>query len=170
MASARASLRAYLEEPHCVGEVITRLDHILYRDTGPDQFVTLFYGMLDIQDGTITYVNAGHNAPILLRGNEQMLLDKGGPILGILKDASYEEGMAQISEGELLLFYTDGITEAERDGEYFGEKRLLELIRSNIQKHTAELLESIFEKVAEFSGNASQSDDRTAIVLKRLTT
>jgi len=79
-----------------------------------------------------------------------------------------KRGMAQISEGDILLFYTDGITEVEQNGRPFGEKRLLELMRGNIQKYAAELLESIFEEVAEFSSNSPRSDDRTAIVLKRL--
>ena len=168
MASARASLRAYLKDPHCVGEVMTELNHVLCRDTRSEQFVTLFNGMLDIEDGTMAYVNAGHNAPILIRDHECISLDKGGPILGILDSASYEEGAVHVSEGDILLFYTDGITEAERNGRHFGERRLLQLIRSNVRKHTAELLETIFGSVAEFSGNVPQSDDRTAIVLQKL--
>jgi len=96
MASTRASLRAYLEDPHTVKETIARLNHVLYRDIEADQFVTLFYGTLDTQNGTFIYTNAGHNPPILFRNNETSLLDKGGMILGILPESKYEEEEIQL--------------------------------------------------------------------------
>lgn len=168
MASARASLRAYLEDPHEIKDVIAKLNRILCRDTRKEQFVSLFYGMIDTQDGTITYVNAGHNAPILLRDHDYISLREGGLVLGVLEDASYEAGKIQIAEGNILLFYTDGITETVRDSEYFGRERLLELLRNNINKHPAEILESIFNGITEFSVNSPQSDDRTVVVLKKM--
>jgi len=168
MASARASLRAYLEDPHEIKDIIARLNRVLFRDTQKEQFVSLFYGMVDTQDCTITYVNAGHNIPVLLRDHDHILLHEGGLVLGVMENASYDEGMIQIAEGDLLLLYTDGITEAARGDEYFGEERLMKLLQSNIQKHPAEILESIFNRIAEFSGNSPQSDDRTVVVLKKL--
>jgi sigma-B regulation protein RsbU (phosphoserine phosphatase) len=168
MASARASLRAYLEDPHSVGGVITRLNRILCRDTQPDQFVSLFYGMLDTADETITYTNAGHNAPVVFRGNERILLEHGGPILGVLPDAIYEDGIIQLLEGDMVLFYTDGITEAERSARYFGEEWLMKIVQDNIFKKPSEITEIVFDEVAHFSSNSPQSDDRTLVVLKRL--
>ena len=168
MASARASLRAYLEEPHSVKWVITKLNRVLCRDTRSEQFVSLFYGMLDLQDRTITYVNAGHNSPILLRNHEKTLLEKGGPILGMLQDASYEEDEVQLQDGDMVLFYTDGITETERDNEYFGVERLLKIAQTGISQNSSDVLEKVFEEVEKFSGNSLQEDDRTIIILKRL--
>jgi sigma-B regulation protein RsbU (phosphoserine phosphatase) len=168
MASARASLRAYLEDPHSVGEVITRLNRILCRDTQPDQFVSLFYGMLDTADGTITYTNAGHNAPVVFRGNERILLEQGGPILGVLSNALYEDGIIQLLEGDMILFYTDGITEAERNARYFGVERLMEIVQGNMSKSPDGVIETVFDEVVQFSSNSPQSDDRTLVVLKRL--
>ncbi len=168
MASARASLRAYLEDPHSVRGVITRLNRVMCRDTQPDQFVSLFYGMLDTADGTITYVNAGHNAPVVFRGNEKILLEQGGPILGVLSDTAYEDGIIQLLEGDMVLFYTDGITEAERNARYFGVERLMKIVQDNISKSPNGAIEAVFDEVVQFSSNSPQSDDRTLVVLKRL--
>jgi len=168
MASARASLRAYLEDPHSVRGVITRLNHIMCRDTQPDQFVSLFYGMLDTADGTITYTNAGHNAPVIFRGNERILLEQGGPILGVLPDTLYEDAIIQLIEGDMILFYTDGITEAERNARYFGVERLMKIVHDSISKSSNGVIETVFDEVVQFSSNSPQSDDRTLVVLKRL--
>jgi sigma-B regulation protein RsbU (phosphoserine phosphatase) len=168
MASARASLRAYLEDPHTVKEVIAKLNRVLHRDTQSDQFVSLFYGMLDAREGTLTYTNAGHNTPILLREHKQIFLKEGGSLLGILEEASYGEGKVQLLPGDVVIFYTDGITEAERGDESFGEERLTELVRTGIRESPGELLERVLGEVARFSGSPPQSDDRTIIVLRRV--
>ncbi len=168
MASARASLRAYLEEPHTVKGVITKLNSVLCRDTRSDQFVSLFYGMLDTQERSFTYVNAGHNHPVLLRGNERIFLEEGGTILGILKDTPYGEGQVRILVGDLIIFYTDGITEAERDGDYFGVERLLKLAQADASRSPEEIMQKVLAEVADFGGNAPQADDRTIVVLKKL--
>jgi sigma-B regulation protein RsbU (phosphoserine phosphatase) len=167
MASARASLRAYLEDPHSVGGVVTRLNRVLCRDTQLEQFVSLFYGMLDIPERTFTYTNAGHNPPVLLRDNERILLHEGGAILGVLQDSPYEERKTQLLRGDLVLFYTDGITEAERNDKCFGEERLLKLVQTNMSKDPDRIVEEVLQKVAEFSNESPQSDDRTIIVLKK---
>ena len=167
MASARASLRAYLEEPHSVEGVITRLNSVLCRDTRPEQFVSLFYGMLDTADGTLTYTNAGHNAPVVFRGNGKILLEQGGPILGVLSDTLYEEGIIQLFEGDMVLFYTDGLTEAERNARYFGVERLMKIVHDNISKSPNGVIEAVFDEVVQFSSNSPQSDDRTLVVLRR---
>jgi sigma-B regulation protein RsbU (phosphoserine phosphatase) len=167
MASARASLRAYVEDPHTVEEVVTKLNRVLCRDTRSEQFVSLFYAVLDAQDRTLTYTNAGHNAPILFRRQERLLLQQGGPILGILQDASYKEEKILLSVGDLVLFYTDGITEAERDDECFGEERLLKLVQASVSKKPDEIVERVLAEVAEFSSNSPRGDDRTIMILKK---
>jgi sigma-B regulation protein RsbU (phosphoserine phosphatase) len=171
MASARASLRAYLDEPHDVATTITKLNHVLCRDTQTSQFVSLFYGMLDTQEATLTYVNAGHNPPVLLRdcGDvcERTMLEEGGPILGVLQDAVYSEGRIQLIEGDLVLLYTDGITEAEQSGSYFGVERLLNLVQANLPRKSDEIVKTVLEEVADFSSNSPQIDDRTIILIKR---
>jgi len=167
MASTRATLRAYLEDPHSVRDVIRRLNLILCRDTRLEQFVTLFYGMLDIPEGTFTYVNAGHNFPVLLRGHERIELRTGGPILGILNETSYEAGSVNLIEGDTILFYTDGITEAERYDEYFGVEHLLQIVESSLSRSTDSIVEKVLKEVEEFSLNSLQDDDRTIVILKK---
>ena len=167
MASARASLRAYLEEPHLVEQVISKLNRVLCRDTRHDQFVSLFYGMLDSQEGTFTYVNAGHNPPVLIRGSQKILLQEGGPVLGVLPDAPYRAEEIQLLAGDLIVLYTDGITEAENGGEYYGEERLLELVSANLSKTPEEIVEKILSVVSEFGSNSPQTDDRTIIILQK---
>lgn len=168
MASARASLRAYLEEPHGVEWVITKLNSVLCRDTRQDQFVSLFYGMLDVREESFTYVNAGHNPPVLFRNGKEILLEEGGVILGVLPDATYAVGKMELQEGDVILLYTDGITEAERDGEYFGVERLFELAKSNLSSAPNEINAEILSAVMNFSAGSPQTDDRTVIVLKEM--
>lgn len=165
MASTRASLRAYLEDPHTVRGAITRLNNVLYRDTQADQFITLFYGMLDTQDKTFTYTNAGHNPPVLFRRNKKILLQKGGLVLGALPDSSYEEEEIQLEEGDLLLFYTDGIIETLRNNGYFGLDRLLKLTQENITRSPEEIIDRVLAEVSKFGADSSQNDDMTIVVL-----
>ena len=167
MASVRASLRAYLEEPHSVEEVITRLNNVLYRDTRLDQFVSLFYGMLDAEDKVFTYVNAGHNPPVLFRDHEKILMQEGGPVLGVIQNSPYQKAEVQLLAGDVLLFYTDGITEAERDDEYFGVERLMELVEADISRSPEEMVENTLKVVSEFGSDSPHTDDRTIIVLKK---
>lgn len=166
MASARASLRAYLEDPHTVKDAIANLNRVLCRDTQSDQFVTLFYGLLDVQEATLTYTNAGHNPPILFRNREIITLFKGGLVLGVLPNAVYEEERIQLMKGDLVLFYTDGIVEAQKDNMYFGIERLSELIQANVSLSAGEILGKVLEVVDEFTSDSSKSDDTTIIVLK----
>ncbi|MBD3184994.1 SpoIIE family protein phosphatase [Candidatus Poribacteria bacterium] len=168
MASTRASLRAYVEDPHKVSEVITRLNNVMCRDTRPEQFVSLFYGILDIPERVFTYVNAGHNPPILLRDKQETNLDKGGPILGVLPDATYMEESIQLLTQDIIIFYTDGITEAERDDEQFGTERLKECVIKNATKAANKIVENILNEVSEFNVNSPQVDDRTIIILKEI--
>ena len=167
MASARASLRAYLEEPHGVEWAITRLNEVLCRDTSLDQFVSLFYGILDSEDETFTYVNAGHNPPILFPDHEKTEMQEGGPVLGVLQDAQYPQEKIRMLAGDVMLFYTDGITEAAQNDEYFGLERLIELVERDISISPEDMVKNVLETVSEFSGNSPQSDDRTIIVLKK---
>ena len=94
-----------------------------------------------------------------------ILLDKGGTVLGIQSDTKYEEEKIQLLKGDLLLFYTDGITEAECGDEYFGVERLSKIVQNNRTRSPEEILEIILNEVTELSGNSSQSDDITVMLL-----
>lgn len=166
MASARASLRAYLEDPHEVKDAIAKLNRVLCRDTQSDQFVTLFYGMLDPNDKTFTYTNAGHNPPLLFREDKIIQLEKGGLILGVFPNTIYEEEKINLQENDLLVLYTDGITEAQNNDEYFGIKRLSQIINKYKLTDPEVIVEKILNEVSEFDDNSSPADDTTIVVLK----
>lgn len=168
MASARATLRAYLEDPHTVKDAITNLNRVLCRDTQSDQFVTLFYSILHLHEGALTYTNAGHNPPILFRGGEVFFLQKGGMILGVLPNMTYEEEKLQLKKGDIIIFYTDGITEASRGDVYFGVERLLEIVKNNMSLSAEEIMEKILVNISKFVRDSSEGDDTTIIVLKYL--
>lgn len=165
MASARASLRAYLEDPHSVKDVITKLNRVLCRDTQDSQFVTLFYGMIDAQESTFTYTNAGHNPTILFRDNKQITLTEGGLILGVLPNAKYEEKTISLIKGDILILYTDGITEAEKDDNYYGTERLVNIVQKYSYMNADEILKKVIDDVFEYN-SSSQNDDTTIVVVK----
>ena len=122
--------------------------------------------MLDTQDKTFTYTNAGHNPPILFRNSEKILLNKGGLILGAFPEVSYEEEVISLLEGDLLLFYTDGITESQNDqDEYFGVEGISRIVENNRSKSSGEIMDAILDEVSNFNAGSSMNDDTTIMVL-----
>lgn len=166
MASARAYLRAYLKDPHEVKDAIAKLNCVLCRDTQSDQFVTLFYGMIDQNDKTFTYTNAGHNPPLIFRNDKIIKLEKGGLILGVFPDVIYEEEKIHFQENDLLALYTDGIIEAQNADEYFGIKRFSRIINEYKHASPEEIIEKVLTDVSEFNDDSSPNDDTTIVVLK----
>jgi serine phosphatase RsbU (regulator of sigma subunit) len=139
-------------------------------DTHSDQFVTLFYGILDPQTGALTYSNAGHSPPYLLSpdGQRQTLANTGIP-LGIFPDVIWEQATVRLEPGDLLLLYTDGVTEAHnQELAAFGETRLLDLLRANRSQTAVATQQVILQALADFTGAAPQFDDVAIMALKRL--
>lgn len=130
------------------------------------KFVTLFYGIID-EEGTCTYSNAGHNPPILLRQDGSSLeLTEGGVPLGILPHAEYDSATIQMLQGDHLVLYTDGVTEAlNRDAEEFGRERLYDLLKRNSDRSAEDILHSMENALSEFSEGTPQHDDITMMVL-----
>jgi len=167
MASVQASLRAYAETSYSPKYIISQVNNLLCRYTESHKFVTLFYGVLNPQSGTLTYSNAGHNYPLIFRKNECVWLDSTGMPCGILENAQYGEARIKINPGEIALFYTDGITEAMNSDEMmFGEQRLKNLVSKNSHLNLTDLVNSIREELSRFVGNESQFDDLTLVALK----
>ncbi len=170
MASFRASLIAEIRNNFGVKEICHKVNSLLYDSVEPGVYVTGLYGVLDIKENQFTYCSAGHNPPYLLRSSGAIeQLESGGPPFGIVASASYEEDTINISSGDVLLLYTDGVTEAEEPkGEQFGEERL-KLLLHEIRDHTArEIRQNIYRAVIGFSAGAAQLDDITMLVVKRL--
>ena len=142
---------------------------MLYRSTDIRTFVTAFYAVLDTDRHTVCYSNAGHNPPIHLSSQaEPMLLREGGTVLGVMEDLSYQEDTVSLKSGDMLVIYSDGITETLNSHcEEFGEDRLIQMIRRSQNISALELIERILSAIDDFSGGAPQSDDRTLIVVRR---
>jgi len=143
-----------------------RLNSIVHRNTDSDRFITFFYAHLDGSARRLAYVNAGHNAPFVVRADgSHERLREGGAVLGVFGTANYELGSAQLSPGDRVILFTDGVTEAcDPSGEEFGEARLLRLLEDHRKLSADELQAKILAVVAEFSGSRWQ-DDATLVVL-----
>jgi serine phosphatase RsbU (regulator of sigma subunit) len=145
------------------------VNEFLNRSVEPGRFVTAFLGLLDAASGTLTYVNAGHNPPLLLRaGGALEPLEAGGVILGILPGTRYERGEVTLAPGDLLALYTDGVTEgANAANEMWGEERLAALLRASASASATDIAQRIVREVRAFEGERGPADDITVLVAKR---
>lgn len=143
----------------------------ILRDTEGGLFVTVFYGVLDPASGRLTYANAGHNPPYLLRAQEGMppeALTGTGMALGVLEEATWTEATVEIGRGDALLLYTDGIPDAQsQPGTFFGMPRLLEVLESQRGRPAPEIQEALLAAVRAFVGEEPQFDDITLMAVSR---
>ncbi|MDX1619230.1 MAG: PP2C family protein-serine/threonine phosphatase, partial [Balneolaceae bacterium] len=170
MANLQAMLHVLLPIDITLAEATNQINDIIYENTPPDKFITFFWGKFYRDDSSFKYVNAGHNPPVWLLKDtdEPKELEEGGLILGAMpSNTSYREETITLSSGDLLVFYTDGVTEARsHDGEEeYGEGRLLECIKQHREATAGELQDAIISDVQSFSPEL-QYDDITLIVLK----
>ena len=166
MAISRTVIRAIALTENSASMCMQRSNNILCQESVNDMFVTVFYGILNIHTGTVTYSNAGHNPPILMKkdGSVSKVPSTGDMILGAINDASYHEKELKMSPGDNLFLYTDGVTEAmNTKHELYSEQRLLENCRTLAGKNPKEVVEKITETVGEFVVGAVQSDDITLL-------
>jgi sigma-B regulation protein RsbU (phosphoserine phosphatase) len=168
MAAFRASLLAEIRNHYAIRRIFEKVNRLLYESTDTGKFVTAFYGVLDVKNRVFTFSNAGHNPPLLLRANGAAeWLTEGGLALGILADAAYEERPVPLATGDMLVLYTDGVTEASTPtGEQYGVKRLEDLVRRIADRPAVEIVEAIREEVEAFTGEAHLNDDLTLVVAR----
>ncbi|MGD8538750.1 MAG: SpoIIE family protein phosphatase [Candidatus Aminicenantes bacterium] len=174
MANLQASLHAQVFQPGKVADVAYRINNLLYRSTDAHMFVTFFYGILDKKRSIFTSTNAGHNQPLLFRADGRIeRLGEGGLILGFQPDVPYDQQTVAIRPGEVIVLYTDGITEAADPGsemiadDLFGVERLVDIVQANLNNSAREIQSAILEAIAEHTHNAPQYDDITLVVIKR---
>jgi sigma-B regulation protein RsbU (phosphoserine phosphatase) len=169
MANLQATLRGQALTQKNVSDNIKNSNLLLFNSTAENRFATLFYGELDFINHTITYCNAGHEAPISLLQNKITRLTEGGLLLGCFDFAEFEQVTRKIEPEELLVIYSDGVTEAMNSKtEEFGEDKLLDIIKSNLNFSAKELIDKIVTEVKAHSIKVEQSDDITLMVLKRI--
>ncbi len=168
MASFRASLLAEIRNNYSIRTIMAKVNQLLWESTDSNQFVTAFYGVLDEKRRLLTFCNAGHTPGLLIHSDgSSTRLETGGLILGAFEDASYWEGYVQIQPNEILLLYTDGVTEIyDEDEEEFGVERLLELASTHRSSSAQEITLLVKEKILEFAANRTIQDDFTLLVLK----
>jgi sigma-B regulation protein RsbU (phosphoserine phosphatase) len=172
MALSWILIRTYAPEYPTQPElVLSAVNRRILKDTNANQFVAVFYGILDPATGTLAYCNAGHVPPYLLSTQSddaiQTLL-RTGPPLGILEDVTWEQGVVQLALGDVLVLYTDGITDAEDGkGTFFGQERLLGSVQANLGLSAQEMQDALMAEVHEFVGDAPQFDDIALMVLVR---
>lgn len=168
MASLRAALRIEAFSHYAISTILSRVNDFLAQSTKPEIFVTAFYGVLDTQTGVLTYANAGHNPPVLLRSKgEQELLSGGGMLLGAFPGALYHEQRATLQSGDILLLYTDGATEAENSqGEQFGLERLQSVTRQFALQGSREMIREILKAIRQFCEDTGLQDDVTLMVIQ----
>jgi sigma-B regulation protein RsbU (phosphoserine phosphatase) len=147
--------------------LLSLLNHQLYDSTPAEKYATLFLGIYDGSEGRITYSNGGHLPPIVMAQDGSVrLLDRGGTVVGLFDDQSYEEGSVPLRSGELFLAYSDGVTEPENDFGEFGEERLIDLLRENRNLPLDRISEIITAAVDDWIGAREQPDDITLVLAR----
>ncbi len=181
MASLRASLRGLTRNPNGdLAAMMREVNALVYEASGSNRYATFFFAQLDPFSRQLTYVNAGHNAPALLRGKrvvhgegsgcaEIIRLEAGGPVIGLLEDCDYQQSTLTLEPGDILLAFTDGISEAmTEEEEEWSEDRLIARLAECPDLPAAELVTCLMEAADEFAAGAPQHDDMTLLVLKML--
>jgi sigma-B regulation protein RsbU (phosphoserine phosphatase) len=176
MAAIQSTMRTQLNAvngtgPHkfSAAALVATLNRQLYATTSPEKYATFYFALYDETTHALTYTNAGHLAPILVRDSGCEMLDSTGTVVGAFPIARYEERTVTLGSGDLVLAYTDGITEPENVyGEMFGEERLKDLAVKYAKTDSAELIARTMEAVVEWTGAGELQDDMTMVVARRL--
>lgn len=169
MANLQATLRAQILQGLSPGPCLERSNAHLLRSMDAGRFITLFHAVLDGGTNELFYSNAGHNYPFLFKGgSEATRLEGGGVALGCMENVKYSEATLTMASGDILLLFSDGITEAvNKQLDQFGETRLKQVVIDHCDDTAEQMVERIIESVRRHSGESAQSDDMTAVVIKR---
>ena len=162
------SFQSYYEKD-TTSLLFTKMNRRMCRSSQHNQYISCFYGELQ-RNGILRYVNGGHPSPILLRKDQLMSLDAGGPVLGAFRDppGGYEVGEVQMEQNDILVCFTDGILEANNsEGEEYGRRRIIALAQNNRHLGSRDLYQIIMEDVGNFSQHRGLADDQTLVVLKK---
>lgn len=169
MSSVHAAVRAHTTTRLSACEVVTEINQYIYDNTPANRYVTMFYSELDPRTHQLTYINAGHNPPLLVRTTGEVTrLDIGGFPVGITPFGEYREGWAELEAGDVLVIYSDGASESLNEAEEeFGEARMIEIVQKHRHRTAAGIRDRIDEALTKFVGNAETVDDLTLVIVKR---
>jgi sigma-B regulation protein RsbU (phosphoserine phosphatase) len=161
-------LRMGLEKEFKLAYVFGKLNRVIHRSTLSSRFVSVFYGELELS-GSLVYINAGHQPPLLFGPSDVQELKTGGTVIGPLPEATFRRGFAHLEPGSVLVLCTDGILERRnRRGEFFGEERLKQLVDKNRGTSAEALLEALFAAAIAFGKGRPWEDDATVVIVRRL--
>ena len=168
MSKLQSTIRAIANEKDSLSKFAGNVNYIFHRDSLPSLFASMLYIQLIPDKGKLKYVNAGHLPPLLLKGETVEEMPKGDAALGLMKDSKFKEQKLELKEGETLIIYSDGVTEAANEvGQFFGKERLINTIKRYHDLPADKLGEAITHQVEIFTGEAPRSDDLSLIVLKK---
>jgi sigma-B regulation protein RsbU (phosphoserine phosphatase) len=184
MATIQAALRAQVSQSQPLREddcsplpeidsaaLVSKLNKQVYAHTSPEKYATFFFALFDEKTNTLTYTNAGHLCPLLFRNGSVTPLDTNGTVVGAFPWATYESSCIKIEAGDLLVCYTDGISEPENAyGEMFGEERMIELIHKHADAPNGDLIQIVFEAVRSWTGSPELFDDMTLLLARQVGT
>jgi sigma-B regulation protein RsbU (phosphoserine phosphatase) len=170
MAFLRASLRAASHIGYAPHISMSKVNYLLWESIERNQFVTAFYGILDATNRTLAYSNAGHNPPVLIDANgEAQFEERGGVPLGMFRDSRYYEYYETIEPGQILVLYTDGVTEATNPaGEEYGRDRLVTAIRQSRELSAREMIDFLHRDLMDWTDGRGATDDVTFFIVKAL--
>jgi len=165
-----ARVQVLAEDPKDLAAFMTRLNKTTCAKCPSNRFITFFFCVLDAATGQVAYANAGHNPPIVVRASgESSMLEGGGPVLGILPIAPYSEMFTQLDRGDMLVLYSDGVTEATNlNYDEFGEQRLIDTLKAHRTEPSTAIVDAVTKALAEFTAGAPQADDITLVVGRRV--
>jgi phosphoserine phosphatase RsbU/P len=172
MATLRAFLRGQtLERKKDLTALTANLNRLVYESSESNRYATFFYAEFDAVSRTMNYVNAGHNAPMVFRQRngkaETLRLDTGGSVIGLMEGCEYSQGRVEFEPGDVLVAYTDGISEAMNAAdEEWGEERLRNAVAANQGAAARALIGRLMASADEFVAGARQHDDMTLIILR----
>ena len=177
MASLRASLRGQTLTGFDLAHLVRNVNLLLYDSSDSNRYATFFFAQYDPATRQLTYVNAGHNAPVILRPKtatvtvgptcEILRLEEGGPVVGLLVEASYQQCVLKMEPGDVLIGYTDGISEAmNREDEEWGEDRMIAQAASCVHLSAQQMLDRLLDAADRFASGAPQHDDMTLVLMK----
>jgi sigma-B regulation protein RsbU (phosphoserine phosphatase) len=166
MSNVQAVLKSFAADVVAPAELCARVNAVMCDNIASHRFITCFYALLDTQNRKLSYTNAGHCPPMLIRDGTCIRMKEGGPVLGVFPDRNYFQGDVELQRGDCLLLFTDGVTEARSaSGGEFGDERLRELLTGGHGLRAADLRDRIMSAVAEFSDGVI-NDDATLMVVR----
>jgi len=166
MANLQAVLRMIVESGRSPGEVVSKLSQHLHQVTDASKFATFFYAEWNKADRLLRYVNAGHHSPIVIGSCRGQRLERGGLPLGVFPDLEFQTGEVELAAGDIIVVYSDGITEAvARSGDEFGEQRLEKIVESLAHEPLAEIQRRVLEAVRNWT-NREPQDDMTLLLVR----